>query len=119
MRMLFTIPQMVVGFTALASASTATWYGLDALDARPVIVKEWKMAQADQNEVLKGLVEQLESNSASMAAQQQQLSTSVLELQFQTLTLKRKGGELDFMEKQNYCRLAKRLEYSQIEGCDD
>lgn len=119
MRMLFTIPQIFVGITALASVGTGTWYGLDALDARPVITKELKeatesltetfeMADSEQTKILEGL-----------SVTQQQLTSSVIQLQFETLATKAKLGSLDFTEKQSFCKLAKKLEYTGVEGCPD
>jgi hypothetical protein len=94
--------------TACVTIGGAAWYAGDYTELRPVIKKEYLEAQADSTEILKGLVEQ-----------QQQMTTSVMELQFQTLNLKRKAGALDWSEEQDRCRIAKRLEYFNTEGCDD
>lgn len=94
-------------FTAFTALCVGAWKTTDYLEVRPVIIKEWKLAQADSTEVLKGLVKQ-----------QSQMTTSVMELQFQTLSLKRSAGALDFSEEQTRCRIAKKLDYQNIEGCD-
>jgi hypothetical protein len=93
---------------ACIPVAVAAWYAGDYTEMRPVIKKEYLEAQADSTEILKGLVEQ-----------QSQMTTSVMELQFQTLTLKRKAGALDWSEEQDRCRIAKRLEYFNTVGCDD
>lgn len=104
---------------AVVTLGGAGWAVGEYTEVRPVILKEFKLAQADSTEVLKGLVEQQQDLSASMFEQQQQLSTSLMELQFTTLSLKRKAGALDFTEEQARCRIAKKLDYSNVPGCDD
>jgi hypothetical protein len=116
-RLLFTIPQIFVAVTGAGSIIAGGWYGLDALEARPALTKElretkedlvesYETADAEQTKILEGLAET-----------QQQLTTSVVELKFQTLATKKKLGHLDFMEQQQYCQIAKKLEYSGVEGC--
>jgi len=117
MRLLFTIPQIFVGVTALGSVATGTWYGLDALEARPAIIKELRLAQETLTESYETADAEQTKILESLSETQQQLTTSVIELKFQTLATKRKLGELDFMENQQYCQIAKKLEYSGVEGC--
>jgi hypothetical protein len=105
---MMSLTQAAAGFAALTTLSVGAWKTGEYLEVRPVIVKEWKQAQAAETEVLKGLVEQ-----------QSQMTTSLVELQFQTLAMKRKMGALDFMEQQQFCSLAKQLGYVGIESCDD
>lgn len=92
---------------AIVALGGAAWAVGEYTETRPVVLKEFKLAQADSTQVLKGLIES-----------QSQMTTSLMELQYQTLTLKRKSGALDFYEEQTRCRIAKKLDYTQIEGCD-
>jgi hypothetical protein len=103
---------------AIAALGTAGWAVGEYTETRPVILKEFNeyveidaTAAADNAELLKGLLDQ-------QSAAQSQMATSLMELQFSTLNLKRKSGTLDFTEEQTRCRIAKKLDYSQIEGCD-
>lgn len=104
---------------AIVAIGGAGWAVGEYTETRPVILKEFNeyvevdaSAAADNAELLKGLLEQ-------QSASQSQMATSLMELQFTTLTLKRKAGALDFYEEQTRCRIAKKLDYHQIEGCDD
>jgi hypothetical protein len=101
------ISKIAATLAACTAIGTSAWYAGDYTGIRPVIKNEFVLAQADSTEVLKGLVEQ-----------QAQMTTSVMELQFQTLNLKRKAGALDWSEEQDRCRIAKRLEYFNVEGCE-
>lgn len=98
--------------------AVGAWKIGDYTDIRPVIKQEFKEyseiqaeAASDNLELLKGLIEQ-------QSMSQSQLSTSLMELQFQTLTLKRKSGALDWYEEQNRCRIAKKLDYINVDGCN-
>lgn len=104
---------------AVVTLGGAGWAVGEYTETRPVILKEFNeyvevdaSAAADNAELLKGLLDQ-------QSAAQSQMATSLMELQFQTLNLKRKAGALDFTEEQSRCRIAKKLDYHQIEGCDD
>jgi hypothetical protein len=104
---------------AVTTVSYAGWKAADFTGVRPIIKQEFSeyaQAQAEtveqQTELLKGLLEQ-------QSAAQSQMATSLMELQFQTLTMKRKANALDWTEEQNRCRIAKRLDYVNVEGCDD
>jgi hypothetical protein len=105
--------------SACVALGGAGWAVGEFTETRPVILKEFKeyveidaSAAADNAELLKGLLDQ-------QSAAQSQMATSLMELQFQTLNLKRRSGALDFTEEQSRCRIAKKLDYHQIEGCDD
>lgn len=104
---------------AIVTLGGAGWAVGEYTETRPVILKEFNeyvevdaSAAADNAELLKGLLDQ-------QSAAQSQMATSLMELQFTTLSLKRKAGALDFTEEQARCRIAKKLDYQQIEGCDD
>jgi hypothetical protein len=103
---------------AIVTLGGAGWAVGEYTETRPVILKEFNAyveidadTAANNAELLKGLLEQQSANQSQMA-------TSLMELQFTTLSLKRKSGTLDFTEEQTRCRIAKKLDYSQIEGCD-
>ena len=113
----FTLAQLAVIGSSVVGVGTGSWYTLDALDARPVIEHEWMMAQSDQNDVLKGIVESQQKISDALIQQQQQFSVSIMELQFQTLDQKQAKGVLDWHERQQYCAIAKKLDYSGVTGC--
>jgi hypothetical protein len=105
--------------SACVALGGAGWAVGEYTETRPVILKEFNeyvevdaSAAADNAELLKGLLDQ-------QSAAQSQMATSLMELQFQTLTLKRKAGALDWSEEQDRCRIAKRLEYFNTDGCDD
>jgi hypothetical protein len=105
------ITQIAAIYSAVLGLAGGAWLALDYTETRPVILKEFNEAQADSAEVMKGLLEQ-------QTLMQKQLSTSVMELQFQTLDMKRKqAGHLEWSDHQNYCRIAKRLDYVNVEGC--
>jgi uncharacterized protein HemX len=104
---------------AVVALGTAGWAVGEYTETRPVILKEFNeyvqvdaSTAADNAELLKGLLDQ-------QSAAQSQMATSLMELQFQTLNLKRKSGALDFTEEQSRCRIAKKLDYQHIEGCND
>ena len=104
---------------AVVTLGGAGWAVGEYTETRPVILKEFNeyvvvdaSAAADNAELLKGLLDQ-------QSAAQSQMATSLMELQFQTLNLKRKAGALDFTEEQTRCRIAKNLDYQNIDGCDD
>lgn len=101
------VSKIAAGLAACTAIGTSAWYAGDYTGIRPVIKNEFVLAQADSTQILKGLVDQ-----------QAQMTTSVMELQFQTLSLKRKSGALDFTEEQTRCRIARKLDYTSIEGCD-
>jgi hypothetical protein len=114
----FTLAQLAVIGSSVIGVGTGGWYTLDALDARPVIEHEWILAQSDQNDVLKGIVESQQKISDQLIQQQQQFSQSIMELQFQTLDQKQAKGVLDWHERQQYCAIAKKLDYVNIQGCN-
>jgi hypothetical protein len=113
----FTLAQLAVIGSSVVGVGTGGWYTLDALDARPVIEHEWMMAQSSQNDVLKGIVESQQKISDQLVLQQQQFSVSIMELQFQTLDQKQAKGALDWHERQQYCSIAKKLDYVNVQGC--
>ncbi len=119
MRLLFTIPQLFVGVTALGSVATGTWYGLDALEARPAIIKELRLAQETLTESYETADAEQTKILESLSVTQQQLTSSVIQLQFETLATKAKLGSLDFTERQSFCKLAKKLEYTGVPECDN
>jgi hypothetical protein len=94
--------------TACVTVGGGAWYAGDYTGVRPVLKKEYIEAEALSADVLQGLV-----------TQQQQLTSSIVELQFQSLDQRKQRGELDFQDRQTYCRLAKKLEYVNVAGCDD
>lgn len=102
-----TITQIAAIMTAGTTVVGGAWYAGDYTGLRPVIKKEYMETQADQTQLLKGLIEQ-----------QQQQMTSIIELQFQTLEMKQARGALDWSERQKYCSLAKKLDYVGVQGCD-
>lgn len=102
---------------AVVALGGAGWAVGEYTETRPVILKEFNEyvevqtdTAADSAELLKGLLEQ-------QSTAQSQMATSLMELQFQTLSLKRKAGALDFTEEQTRCRIAKKLDYQNIDGC--
>ncbi len=106
---MITIARLTAAATAIGAVATTgagAWYAGDYMGVRPIIKKEFTEVQEASTEVLQGLVQQ-----------QQQIATSVLELQFQSLDQKRAKGELDFQDLQTYCRLAKKLDYVNMEMC--
>jgi len=101
-----TAPKLIVVLTAMISFLVGTWKVGDYLEVRPVILKEHKLAQLGDELVAKEIL-----------TQQQQLMSSVIELQFQSLHAKKSLGALDFVETQQYCKLAEKLGYVGIDNC--
>jgi hypothetical protein len=102
-----TITQAAALLTAGTTLVGSAWFAGDYTGLRPVIKKEYMETQADQTQLLKGLIEQ-----------QQQQMNSIFELQFQSLDLKKMQGSLDWHERQKYCSLAKKLDYVNVQGCN-
>jgi hypothetical protein len=101
-----TLTQAAALLTAGTTLVGGAWVAGDYTGMRPVIKKEYDLVQADQTQLLKGLIEQ-----------QQQQMNSIFELQFQTLDMKQQRGVLDWGERQKYCSLAKKLDYVGVQGC--
>jgi hypothetical protein len=102
-----TLTQAAALLTAGTTLAGGAWVAGDYTGMRPVIKKEYDIVQADQTQILKGLVQQ-----------QEQQMKSIFELQFQTYDLKRQRGGLDWSERQKYCSLAKKLDYVGVEDCE-
>jgi hypothetical protein len=102
-----TIVQLAALMTAGTTVVGGAWYAGDYTGLRPVIKKEYMETQADQTQLLKGLIDQ-----------QQQQMISIFELQYQTLEMKQARGSLDWSERQKYCSLAKKLDYVGVQGCN-
>jgi hypothetical protein len=101
-----TIIQAAALLTAGTTLAGGAWVAGDYSGLRPVIKKEYMETQADQTQLLKGLIDQ-----------QQQQMISIFELQYQTLEMKQARGTLDWSERQKYCSLAKKLDYVGVQGC--
>jgi hypothetical protein len=102
-----TLVQAAALLTAGTTLAGGAWVAGDYTGMRPVIKKEYEQVQADQTQILRGLIEQ-----------QQQQMNSIFELQYQTYDLKRQRGGLDWSERQKYCSLAKKLDYVGVEDCE-
>lgn len=92
--------------TALGVIGTAAWGFGDYTGLRPIIKKEYDVAQQQTQLDQQMLQQQIENN--------QQV---VLVLQFDQLEQKRKFGFLSFDEIQKRCKIAEALKYVLVDGC--
>lgn len=96
-----------VGVGAITLA-TGAYYVTDYTEVRPIIKKEYRLAQEDITKNLQQLQEQIQSNSRANVY-----------LQFQVLSEKQKitQAPLSFEEQRQLCSAAEILDYSGVQGC--
>jgi len=91
---------------AISAITTVAWGFGEFTGVRPAMIKELQSVQL-----------QLIGDLDSAKSQIDQLSNSLLLLQFQDLMKKREYAPLTFIEQQEMCRIARVLGYVGVPGC--
>lgn len=88
------------------SLVTATYYAADYTEIRPIIKKEYRLAQEDITKTLQQLQQQIQSNSQATVF-----------LQFRILSDKQKTQPLSYDEQRQLCTAGNILGYTGVPGC--